>query len=170
MADYRYYKFYVTATRTASNYVQFDELIFGYNNTRVDYTGAVATNPVGGVVPDQLPSRAIDNSLTTKFLDVNGVPSTFIIDFQTAKLVNSYTYATGGDAIGRDPKSWTLYGSNDNTTWVTLDTQTNFAPSTTRDYQLPWITIQPPVNALVTDPIIIGEPINSRFMQLLMMD
>jgi hypothetical protein len=38
---------------------------------------------------------------------------------------NSYYYVTGSDAAYRDPVSWTLAVSNDNSTWTVLSTQSN---------------------------------------------
>ena len=36
-----------------------------------------------------------------------------------------YALVSANDAPGRDPRNWTLSGSNDGTTWTVLDTQTN---------------------------------------------
>jgi hypothetical protein len=57
----------------------------------------------------------------------------FDLTFETEKAttVNYYTLYTGNDtagSAGRNPASWTLYGSNDGTTWTALDT---VAPSET---------------------------------------
>ncbi len=173
MADvgYRYYKFEVVNVVDVVNYTSLNELLIGYNSVKLDYTGATAIDINNNGYSDEGPTYAIDGTAlkwTVGFLASNH--PALIIDFKTSKLVNCYTYITGQYNSGRDPKSFIFYGSNDSTTWVTLDTQTNFATSTTRNYQLPWINIQPPVNPLGTDPIIIGEPINNRFMQLLMME
>jgi hypothetical protein len=171
---YRYYKFEVVSIESNSteNVVQFAELLIGYNGTKLNYTGATSTALNVTEIYTQEPVKGIDGVVSTKWcaLYTSANNPIFIVDFKTSKLVNCYTYITGNDSPWRDPKSFIFYGSNDNTTWVTMDTQTNFATSTTRNYQLPWINIQPPVNALGTDPIIIGEPINNRFMQLLMME
>ena len=113
----------------------------GYNSTCVNYTNAIATNPGGSNTAGYLAAQAIDNNLTTKFFDGNGPPTTFIIDFQSTMLVNMYTYVTGGDAIDRDPISWTMSGSNDNTNWIILDTRTNYNVPITRNYQLPWFQV-----------------------------
>ena len=39
--------------------------------------------------------------------------------------VSSYSLTSANDFAGRDPKNWTLQGSNDGTTWTDLDTRTN---------------------------------------------
>ena len=139
---YRYYKFeIVSIVDTSLLIVQFDELLIGYNGTKLDYTGAIATSPNPTASPGEEPQKGIDGLVSTKwcatFTSANN-PS-FIVDFQTSKLVNCFTYITGNDGAGRDPKSFIFYGSTDGTTWVTLNIQTNYATNTTRNYQLPWI-------------------------------
>ena len=39
--------------------------------------------------------------------------------------VTQYRIISGGDAPDRDPQDWQFQGSNDGTTWVTLDSQSN---------------------------------------------
>ena len=41
------------------------------------------------------------------------------------RLVTAYSLTSAADTPEMDPKDWTLYGSNDNTTWTELDAQTN---------------------------------------------
>ena len=67
---------------------------------------------------------AIDNSAQTKYLTFHN--QTWI-QFQcgTPALVTRYTLTSANDAPNRDPKNWTLQGSNDGVGWVTLDTRTN---------------------------------------------
>jgi hypothetical protein len=42
-----------------------------------------------------------------------------------AQTVKRYTVISGADVADRDPKTWTFQGSNDASTWTTLDTQSN---------------------------------------------
>lgn len=43
----------------------------------------------------------------------------------TPTAVVAYALTSGNDEPGRDPKSWTLQGSDDGTTWTPVDTQTD---------------------------------------------
>lgn len=82
--------------------------------------------------------KVIDGDINSKFLILDHyegfwmqqeLPKPAVIDF--------YTLTSGNDAPGRDPKNWTLVGSNDETTWVTLDSRTNQSFSgrnTTNEY------------------------------------
>ena len=38
--------------------------------------------------------------------------------------LTTYSLTSGNDSPARDPKNWTLYGSNDRATWTTLDSRT----------------------------------------------
>jgi hypothetical protein len=125
--------------------IQFSELIFAYNKIRVNYTGATASTPgISNGNLSQSPAQAIDNDNNTKWFsgDITPVlPASFIVDFKSARNINMYTYVTGNDQSGRDPSSWIIYGSNDNTNWTTLDTQTNYNVSTVRRFKLQWFNL-----------------------------
>lgn len=49
-----------------------------------------------------------------------------------AHTISTYQWVTGNDAVERDPVSWRLLGSNDARNWTLLDTQTDYAVTTTR--------------------------------------
>jgi len=133
---YQYFKFTPTTRTTGSNSVQIAELIIGKDSARIDYTGATASNPDGNNPGGENPSKAIDNNTGTKWLDFN--KKSLIIDFGKTVSANMYTFTTANDSNDRDPVSWTMYGSTDNSTWTTLDTRTNYATPTDRFTQLPW--------------------------------
>ena len=40
-------------------------------------------------------------------------------------IANHYSLVSAADSPEKDPKSWTLYGSNDNEEWVAIDIQKN---------------------------------------------
>ncbi|MBM7116892.1 GH92 family glycosyl hydrolase [Archangium primigenium] len=67
--------------------------------------------------------EAFDNNSRTKWLAFQNTPW-IAIHLPAAKTVKLYTLTSGNDFPGRDPKSWTLQGSNNGTTWTTLDTRT----------------------------------------------
>jgi hypothetical protein len=121
--------------------VQFAELIFRYNGIRIDTTNgaATATNPGGNNPSNETPDKAIDGKNNTKFLDFNIKP--LIIDFKKSISVTDYTFVTANDSNGRDPISWTLEGSNDSTTWTTLDTKDSYNTPTGRLTSLSYFTI-----------------------------
>ena len=71
----------------------------------------------------------VDNNTATKFFlynpnDYTTLPILAQYKFNTASVVAQYTLTSANDAPERDPKNWTLEGSNDGITWTTTDTRT----------------------------------------------
>ena len=77
------------------------------------------------------PWYAFDNNTTTNGWGNNGVmPSWLEYDLGSAQVATSYTLlrsslqSGGWSKNGYSPSAWTFQGSNDGSTWTTLDTQT----------------------------------------------
>ncbi|WP_228745130.1 discoidin domain-containing protein [Paenibacillus sp. S150] len=72
--------------------------------------------------------KAFDANPSTKWLITT---NSGWIQYQFAagvtQTVTSYSITSANDVPGRDPKSWTLQGSNNGTSWTTLDTRINEA-------------------------------------------
>jgi hypothetical protein len=84
-------------------------------------------NTYGASSPEGSP-HLVDNDITTKFLSFNYNPNFwFQLQFPTAQVVNEYTFTSGNDSPGRDPKDWNLEGSNDGTNWTQLDNRSSEA-------------------------------------------
>jgi len=147
---FRYFRFVVTKVRDITQdptypvgMMQMTEFQLTFMGTRVDYTGATATNPSGANPSGQDASKAIDNSTSTVFLDwsgngtvgsnVTGVIKSWVlqIDFGSRRTVDGFRYITGADVNGRDPVQWVLEGSNDNSAWSTIYVQSTDATITT---------------------------------------
>lgn len=79
-------------------------------------------------------SHLIDHDITTKFLvftaQLTGTLNCIYRPTGTY-IVTSYGVGTANDNPPRDPQAWTFAGSNDSTTWVTLDTRTGQFGGTT---------------------------------------
>jgi hypothetical protein len=148
--NFRYFRFAVTKVRDITQdptypvgMMQMTEFQLLFMGTRIDYTGASATNPSGANPSGQDASKAIDNNTSTVFLDwsgngtvganATGVIKSWVlqIDFGSRRAVDGFRYITGGDVNGRDPVQWVLEGSNDNSTWTTIHTQSTDASITT---------------------------------------
>ena len=87
---------------------------------RVVAVRASGENEEGGEVKENL----VDGSDQTKWLVF---ARTGWVEVELAEPVKVVEYAltSANDAAGRDPRDWTLQGSDDGSTWTTLDTQTN---------------------------------------------
>lgn len=72
-------------------------------------------------------TKLTDNSCATKYCTKIAVGDSIVIKYKSSVSVvlGSYTLTSANDASERDPKTWTLQASNDGTSWVDLDHQTN---------------------------------------------
>lgn len=80
----------------------------------------------GGNPVNEEPPRALDNTVTSKWLAFE--PSGTYYGFRFAggvrRTVNAYTLTSANDEPNRDPYSWTLSGSNDGVNYTIIDTRT----------------------------------------------
>ncbi|MBL7152202.1 MAG: PEP-CTERM sorting domain-containing protein [Phycisphaerae bacterium] len=88
------------------------------------YPGDI-TRPGG----NEQPFRALDTNADTKYLNFAGARTGFIVTPSASSQVQSFTITTANDAEGRDPASWSLYGTNDAIT--SLDNSTGLAETWT---------------------------------------
>jgi hypothetical protein len=93
---------------------------------------ALSTITIGGKVtasgehpyPIEGKEKAFDGDLNTKWYDPI---STGWIQYKliAARIATQYSISSANDVEGRDPKNWTLNGSNDGTNWIILDTRSD---------------------------------------------
>jgi hypothetical protein len=69
-------------------------------------------------------TKLIDNNANTKYLTFN---ASAWMQYQApaSYVVTSYTITSANDAPERDPLNWNLQGSNNGSTWTTIDTRSN---------------------------------------------
>ncbi|WP_160114797.1 discoidin domain-containing protein [Aquimarina sp. AU474] len=103
----------------------------------VDHTNPVGTGTItaraqinavesADRVFDNLSSNGAQNTDWSKWLDNGGVPSTsnpswIQIQFPAALIVNKITITSANDVPDRDPENFNIQGSNNGTSWVTLN-------------------------------------------------
>ena len=122
---YRHYKFEILAPQSGSEF-QISELklFSGTADVTPNRTGIFYTGMSTG---EKQYKDAFDGNLDTKWyansFDANN-PPTVTLTYAEPVLVTHYAWYTGDDTssqTGRNLKDWRLSGSNDGTTWVTLD-------------------------------------------------
>lgn len=97
--------------------------VLGSGNANMPSSGTIiaqyADAPVGSEI-----RRLVDDNADTKYVTYH---SSFNITWNgnSSKAVTAYSLTSAADTPEMDPKAWTLYGSNDNTTWTELDAQAN---------------------------------------------
>ncbi len=72
-------------------------------------------------------NNVFDGNAATKWYFINSPRPWIAYQFGGVMryVVTSYSVTSGDDWPDRDPAAWQLQGSNDGTTWTTLDTRTN---------------------------------------------
>ncbi|MBP1650053.1 MAG: hypothetical protein H6Q26_210 [Bacteroidetes bacterium] len=65
--------------------------------------------------------KLIDNNTNTKFLLGSFSTVWAMLEFDTPQTTGAYTMTSANDAPDRDPKDWTIEGSNNGTDWVVVD-------------------------------------------------
>lgn len=101
-----------------------DITALGGNLRVMDKNGANVTDHPAG----EAPRHMIDNNGNTKFLIFNFnnyKPVIMIFEPTDPAVVDQYILAAANDAPDRDPREWTIEGSDDMGTWVVLDTRSN---------------------------------------------
>lgn len=93
------------------------------------FSGDLTTGGTASASHENQPSEgsdeAFDNSSSTKWLAFNTTPwLKYQFPSSETHIVTKYAITSGNDDDTRDPKDWTLEGSNDNTNWTTVDTVT----------------------------------------------
>ena len=134
--EFRYYKLEILDTRVNGNGVQISEFVFISGGTDNPMTGVTMSNPNGAssnLSGTTGAYKIIDKSLASKWYDIqaSGYP-VLIFDFGTKKLFDGYKWGTGDDNINRDPRSWKIYGSNDNTSFTLLHEVNDYLSWSTR--------------------------------------
>ncbi|OLF13520.1 ThuA domain-containing protein [Actinophytocola xanthii] len=103
------------------------------------FTGLLGARPVGSL-PQALPAATItasaenppsetkdklnDGQSSTKWL-ARATTGWVTYRLATPAVVTKYALTSANDFDGRDPRNWTLQGSQDGTTWTDIDSRTN---------------------------------------------
>jgi hypothetical protein len=89
--------------------------------------------------------NAFDRNPGTQWF-YSGVAGWLLFDLGAghAQIFKHYTVTSSNDLVPRDPKDWVLQGSNDGSTWTTLDTQSN--QTFTERYQLKAYSVASPAS------------------------
>jgi hypothetical protein len=74
--------------------------------------------------PNETVAKAFDHSASSKWLDFAS-KSWIQVSVGTPKSLVSYSLTSANDHPERDPCQWTISGSNDGTTWTSIETRTS---------------------------------------------
>lgn len=141
-ATWRYIKFVITKHKTTNNYTQLTELQFlDSNNNLFNFQGSNAWSNKPHYTATDGPTSMIDGVIRSdsKALWVASPtaqdPIIMIIESRVPIDLSTYSkirMITGGDAEARDPSSWTLSVSNDQTNWILINEESDYQMTSTR--------------------------------------
>lgn len=107
-------------------YFRIDSLVRRERDATGQGTLTVSHENTGGSSASEGSPKLVDNDESTKFLTQNYTSGMwFKLTFSSPIVLGAYTFTSGNDAESRDPKTWRLEGSNDDSNWTTLDTRTD---------------------------------------------
>lgn len=72
--------------------------------------------------PDEVALNLVDRNDKSKWLSFHST-ATITMKLSEPEAVVKYAFTSANDSAERDPKNWTLYGSNNDEDWTKLDTQ-----------------------------------------------
>lgn len=90
--------------------------VLGSGNTNMPSSGTIIAEYADAPAGSEIKSLVDDNA-DTKYVTYH---SSFHITWNgnSSKAVTAYSLTSAADTPEMDPKTWTLYGSNDNATWT----------------------------------------------------
>jgi hypothetical protein len=105
-------------------YFRIDDVI--RKETDVTKKGVLTVSDENTSNPNEASVKLVDGDINTKYLTFNYTPNLWLqLYFDTPEVLGAYTFTSGNDASGRDPKSWRVLASDDETNWVELDSRTD---------------------------------------------
>jgi Domain of unknown function (DUF1735)./F5/8 type C domain. len=127
------------ASHLATTYFRIDELGIRARNITKEATISGSHNDSP---PNENMPKLIDDNHDTKYLAFDYTPDFYVqLAFPKPREIDGYSITSGNDAQGRDPRDFSLEGSNDGVNWTTLDSRTNElfpGRKETRRFNLDW--------------------------------
>ena len=139
LVPYQYYIWHITDNKGGAAYVQCAQFQFINADNTIPNMGV--TSPVlldGHATPQYENTGNLVNGSTSngnKFLDLNFISggSRILFSFNEPTAFIGYKWKTANDEPDRDPKSWVMYGSNNEEDWDVIHTVTNFISTDDRE-------------------------------------
>lgn len=85
--------------------------------------GTITGNNTNSPANESLP-KLVDGNFSSKYLAFNYATDLYVqLAYPSSVKIDAYTITSGNDAPERDPKDFNLQGSDDGTTWTTIDSR-----------------------------------------------
>ncbi|THU31613.1 DUF1735 domain-containing protein [Niastella caeni] len=104
-------------------YFRIDEI--NVRSRDVTKGGTITGNYTNSPGAEQLPNL-VDSNFSSKYLAFNYNTDLYVqLAYPSSRKIDAYSLTSANDAPDRDPKNFNLEGSNDGTTWTTIDSRSN---------------------------------------------
>lgn len=114
---------YFQTTADSTTDILVDKVSLVRTGSALNHALNAAASASGENLPNEGAAKAFDGSSTTKWM-VSSTAGWLAANLGTARMITSYVLTSANDVPTRDPRDWQLQGSNDGTTWITVDTRT----------------------------------------------
>jgi hypothetical protein len=103
------------------------------NPTAVTSSIITAVTPTSNNSPNgEGATNAVDGTSSSKYLNFDRANAGFTITLNAGKVINGIKFTTANDYAPRDPTKFTLYGSNNGTTWTEITANQTITLSSSR--------------------------------------
>jgi hypothetical protein len=110
-------------TNLSVTYFRIDDIVV--RSRDITRHGTLTGNHTNSPGNESLP-KLVDSNFSSKYLAFDYTSSLYVqLAFATSQKIDAYTITSGNDAPERDPKVFTLEGSNDGTTWTVVDSRSD---------------------------------------------
>lgn len=112
-------------------------------------------------------AKAIDGDTGEKW--EGKTPQTVVVKATSACQLTGYQFTTGNDNRsyrGRNPKDWTVEGSNDQQTWTTIDSKTDDNVMQDKNYYPYFFPVTPPETAYQYYRFTITQSVGEEYFQM----
>jgi len=139
LVPYQYYIWHITDNKGGAPYIQVAQFQFINADNTIPDMGVTSPVLLDGhaTPPTEVTGNLVNGSTSSgnKFLDLYFASggSRILFSFNEPTAFIGYKWKTGNDVPDRDPKSWVMYGSNNQEDWDVIHTVTNFISTDDRE-------------------------------------
>jgi chitodextrinase len=115
---------YTISVRAGDAAVNWSEQSIALDATTTIPIVTLVVTTSGENLPNEGKDKLHDGNLFNKWQNGGGNTAWIQFEYSIAQTHNTYSITSGNDVPERDPKDWTMSGSNDGVNWTLLDTKT----------------------------------------------
>ena len=155
---YKYFKLWIKRNSSRS---------FDFKNYLFQISEFALLPAAFGMTLESGNAKAMDGDTGEKW--EGNTPQTVVVKATSACQLTGYQFTTGNDNSkyrGRNPKDWTVEGSNDQQTWTTIDTKTDDKVMQDNNYYPYFFPVTPPETSYQYYRFTITQSVGEEYFQI----